>query len=167
MSLPKVLKNFNLFVDGQGYAGLVEELTLPKLDLKMDEIYNGGMDAPIDVEMGMSKLECDFTLSEYNSDVVKHFGLRNGAQVPLTLRGGLDDESGVVPVIVNLNGAWKDLDLGSWKAGEKAPLKVGVTLRYYKLTIGGEDMVEVDVPNMVRIINGEDQLASMRDAIGL
>ena len=167
MSLPKVLKNFNLFVDGRGYAGLVEELTLPKLDLKMDELYNGGMDAPIDLEMGMSKLECDFTLSEYNSDVIRQFGLRNGAQAPLTLRGGLDDETGVTPVIVNVRGAWKDLDLGSWKAGEKAPLKVMVTLRYYKLTIGGEELVEVDVPNMVRIINGEDQLAAMRDAIGL
>jgi hypothetical protein len=167
MSLPKVLKNFNLFVDGRGYAGLVEELTLPKLGLKMDEHYNGGMDAPIDLEMGMSKLECDFTLSEYNGDIIKQFGLRNGAQVPLTLRGGLDDETGVTPAIVNLRGAWKDIDLGSWKAGEKAPLKVSVTLRYYKLTIGGEDMIEIDVPNMVRIINGEDQLASMREAIGL
>ncbi len=165
--IPKILKNFSLFVDGRGYAGLVEELTVPKLSLKMDDLYSGGMDAPIDLEMGMEKLECDFTLSEYNTDVINQFGLRDGAQVPLTLRGGIDDENGVTPVVITLRGAWKEADLGSWKAGEKAPLKVGVTLRYYKLEIGGSTLVEVDVPNMVRSINGVDQLADMRAAIGI
>ncbi|ODS24444.1 phage major tail tube protein [Candidatus Endobugula sertula] len=165
--IPKVLKNFNLFVDGKGYAGLVEDLTLPKLSVKMDELYTGGMDAPIDLEMGMDKLECDFSLCEYNTDVIHQFGLRNGAQVKLSLRGGLDGETGVTPVVVTLTGAWKDIDMGNWKAGEKPSLKVNVTLRYYKLTVEGNDLVEVDVQNMVRKINGVDQLESMRSAIGL
>jgi hypothetical protein len=167
MMIPKVLKGFNLFVDGVGYAGLVEDVTLPKLSLKRDDHYNGGMDAPVDLEMGMDKLECDFTLSEYSDAIIKQFGLRNGAQVPLTMRGGLDNESGVIPVVVTLKGAWKDLDMGSWKAGEKSTLKAMVSLRYYKLAIGGTDLVEIDVENMVRIIDGVDQLAPMRDAIGL
>jgi hypothetical protein len=165
--IPKVLKGFNLFVDGQGYAGLVEDITLPKLSLKREDLYNGGMDAPIDLEMGMDKLECDFTLSEYSEAVIKQFGLSNGAQVPLTLKGGLDGETGVTPVVVTLRGAWKDLDMGNWKAGDKPTLKASVSLRYYKLTIGGTDLVEVDVENMVRVIDGVDQLAPMRDAIGL
>ncbi len=166
--IPRVLKNFNLFVDGIGYAGVVEDLTLPKLSVKMDDLYTGGMDAPIDLEMGMDKLECDFSLCEYKPEVIKKFGLRSGAEVPLTLKGGLDDESTTVtPVEVKLKGIWKDIDMGSWKAGDKASLKVSVTLRYYKLTIGSEELVEVDVPNMVRKIDGVDQLASMRDAIGV
>ncbi len=167
MIIPKVLKNFNLFVDGNGFAGLVEEVTLPKLTLKMDDLYNGGMDAPIDLEMGMDKLECSFSLSEYNENVIRQFGLRDGAQVSLSLRGGLDAEAGVIPVVVNLVGAWKDLDTGSWKAGEKAPLNVSVTLRYYKLTMDAQELIEVDVTNMVRVIDGADQLADMRAAIGL
>ena len=68
MAIPRVLKGFNLQIkldgtDNKTYAGLVEELTLPKLGLKRDDVYNSGMDAPIDLEMGMEKLECDFTLS--------------------------------------------------------------------------------------------------------
>ena len=165
--IPKILKNFNLFVDGRGFAGLVEELTLPKLSVKMNELYTGGMDAPIDLEMGMEKLTCDFTLCEYDVNVITMFGLRNGAQVTLTLRGGIDNETGVTPVVVNLVGAWKEVDMGNWKAGEKAPLKVNLTLRYYKLSINNQDLVEVDVNNMVRVVNGVDQLADMRAAIGL
>ena len=31
IELPHVLKNMNLFVDGRGYAGRVDEIKLPKL----------------------------------------------------------------------------------------------------------------------------------------
>ena len=165
--IPKVLKNFNLFVDGRGYAGRVDEVTLPKLGLKTEEHRAGGMDTPIELELGMNKLECDFTLSEYDPEILKVFGLSSGAQVGMSMRGGLDGEAGVSPVVVTLTGAWRDLDLGNWKAGERAPLKVSVALRYYRLTIDGEDLVEVDAENMVRKIAGVDQLESMRAAIGL
>ena len=172
--IPKVLKNFYLFITqgslGGMYAGLVEELTLPKLSLKMDEYRNGGMDTSIDLEMGMDKLECDFTLSQYDTDILQMFGLRDGAQAQLKFLGGLDGEGSadnVVQVEVLANGALKDLDLGSWKAGEKSTLKSSVTLRYYKLSVGGSPQVEIDVPNMVRKINDVDQLAAMRAAIGL
>jgi len=165
--IPKVLKGFNLFVDGRGYAGRVEEVTLPKLTIKTDELKVGGMDVPIELDMGMDKLECDLTVSEYDAEIIKMFGLGNGAQVPLTLRGGLDDESGVTPVVITLRGAWRSLDFGSWKSGDKAPLKVSVALRYYRLEIGGKELVEIDPINMVRKIDGKDQLEAMRGALGV
>jgi Phage tail tube protein FII len=63
--LPKILRNFNVFVDGRGYAGKIDEITLPKLTIKTDEYRAGGMDIPINIDMGMEKLEADFTFSEY------------------------------------------------------------------------------------------------------
>jgi len=165
--IPKTLKNFNLFVDGRGYAGRVEELTLPKLSIKTEEIKAGGMDVPIELDMGMEKLECELTIAEYDSEIIKMFGLNNGAQVPLTLRGGLDDETGITPVVVTLQGAWRALDFGNWKAGEKAPLKVSVALRYYRLEMDGQELVEIDAINMVRKIDGKDQLEGLRGALGI
>ena len=32
--MAKILKNFNLFVDGRGYAGKADEVTPPKLTIK-------------------------------------------------------------------------------------------------------------------------------------
>ncbi len=55
--LPKILRNFNVFVDGRGYAGKIEEITLPKLTIKTEEYRAGGMDIPISIDMGMEKLE--------------------------------------------------------------------------------------------------------------
>ena len=46
--LPKILKNFNVFVDGLGYAGRVEEITLPKLTIKTEEYQGAGMSAPVE-----------------------------------------------------------------------------------------------------------------------
>ena len=53
--LNDILKNMSLFVDGRGYAGNVDELNLPKLALKTEEFRGGGMDAPIEIDMGMEK----------------------------------------------------------------------------------------------------------------
>jgi P2 family phage contractile tail tube protein len=133
--LDDILKNMALFVDGRGYAGNVEELTLPKLTLKTEEFRNGGMDAPIEVEMGMEKLESEFTLTRFDKNVLKLFGLAPGQLTPLTIRGAVISDDGTqTAVVVNLQGIVREMDPGNWKPGEKATLKVMLALRYYKLT---------------------------------
>lgn len=163
-----VLKNMNLFVDGRGHAGKVDELNPPKLTLKTEEHRAGGMDAPVELDMGMEKLETDFTLSSFDKEVLKQFGLAPGSQIPLTIRGALESEDGTVtPVIINLRGKIKELDFGSWKPGDKAQLKAVVALRYYKLTHGQDVVHEIDAEGMIRTVNGVDQLAGQRTALGL
>ena len=54
--IPKILKNFNLFIDGRGYAGKCDEVNPPKLNIKSEEYRAGGLDAPIPIDMGMEKL---------------------------------------------------------------------------------------------------------------
>ena len=77
----KVLKNFSLFVDGRGYAGKAEEVTPPKLTIKTEEFRGGGMDAPIDIDLGMEKMECQFILVDFDAELMKLFGLVDGNAV--------------------------------------------------------------------------------------
>lgn len=166
--LDDILKNMSLFVDGRGFAGNVEELTLPKLTLKTEEFRNGGMDAPIEVEMGMEKLESEFTLTRFDKNVLKLFGLAPGQLTPLTIRGAVISDDGTqTAVVVNLQGVVREMDPGNWKPGEKATLKIMMALRYYKLTHGGDVVHEIDIPNMVRTIGGVDQLSAVRSALGI
>jgi P2 family phage contractile tail tube protein len=166
--LDDILKNMALFVDGRGFAGNVEELTLPKLTLKTEEFRNGGMDAPIEVEMGMEKLESEFTLTRFDKNVLKLFGLAPGQLTPLTIRGAVISDDGTqTTVVVNLQGIVREMDPGNWKPGEKATLKIMMALRYYKLTHGGDVVHEIDIPNMVRTIGGVDQLSAVRSALGI
>ena len=46
MTVIRLLKNINLFIDGRGYAGKVDEFDPPKLTIKTEEFRAGGMDAP-------------------------------------------------------------------------------------------------------------------------
>ena len=166
--LDDILKNMALFVDGRGFAGNVEELTLPKLTLKTEEFRNGGMDAPIEVEMGMEKLESEFTLTRFDKNVLKLFGLAPGQLTPLTIRGAVISDDGTqTAVVVNLQGIVREMDPGNWKPGEKATLKIMMALRYYKLTHGGDVVHEIDIPTMVRTIGGVDQLSAVRSALGI
>lgn len=165
--MPKILKNFNLFVDGRGYAGRAEEVSPPKLALKTEEFRGGGMDAPAVIDLGMEKLESSFTLVEYDPEILKQFSLVSGNSVQITLRGALVDDNTTTPMVIGLRGMFTELDMGKFKAGDKATLQCSVACRYYSLEIDGQNIVEIDVDNMVRKIDGQDVLADIRSALGM
>jgi P2 family phage contractile tail tube protein len=163
--IPRILKNFSLFADGRGLAGLIETLTLPTITLKMEEFRGGGMDAPVEHDMGMEKLEGTFQLQEYNPDIMALLGQTN---VQFTARGAIRrDGEDAVAVVVNMTGMIKQKEPGDWKAGESSMPTFSYTLRYYKLTVDGREIYEIDKVNMVRRVNGVDQLATIRQAIGV
>ena len=167
MAIPKTLRNFTAFVDGRGYAGKVDEIELPKLTIKTDEYRGGGMDAPVELDVGMEKLEAGITFAEYDPDIFSLFGLTDGNSVGITLRGVRQGDAGIDSVIINVTGIFKELDAGTWKTGETGTLKASLALRYYKLTIAGAALIEIDVENMIRSVGGKDQLAAQRTALGL
>jgi P2 family phage contractile tail tube protein len=165
--LPKLLKNFNAFVDGKGFAGRIEEIQLPKLTLKTEEFRAGGMDIPVQIDLGMEKLEAELTFAEYDADLFRLFGISGGNSIAFTLRGGLQGVGETESVVINLRGVIKELDAGTWKPGDKTSLKCTVAASYYKLTIDNRELIEIDAENMIRKINGTDQLSSLRSAIGV
>ena len=130
IELPRVLKNMNLFVDGRGYAGRVDEIQLPKLTLKTEEHRAGGMDLPVELDLGMEKLEAQLTISDFDPELFKLFGLLDVSEAQLTLRGAIQAQGQTAqPVVVNLRGGWKELDPGTWKPGDKSTLTVMVAAR--------------------------------------
>jgi P2 family phage contractile tail tube protein len=166
--IPRVLKNFSLFVDGRGLAGTVGTLTLPTLTTKMEEFRGGGMDAPVEIDMGMEKLETSFELFDYDENVLSLYGLADGAATQLTARGALvRDGEAAAAMVVNMTGVIKGMEPGDWVAGDQTTMTCQVALRYLKIVIGGREVVEIDKVNMIRRINGQDQLATIRAAIGV
>ncbi|GFR11868.1 uncharacterized protein TNCT_218041 [Trichonephila clavata] len=73
----------------------------------------------------------------------------DGNSVSLTLRGGLQGSGSndIEGVIINLRGIFREFDFGSWKPAEKATLKCTVAAHYYKLTIGGNELIESMLKN--------------------
>lgn len=168
MAASDVRKNLNLFVDGRGFAGQIEEFNPPKLSLKTEEFRGGGMNAPIKLNMGTEAMDCDFTLLQYSKDVLALFGLAQGSTVPLVAREALESLDGTVtPVIHTMRGIITEVDPGTSKGGEKQVLKFMLNLNYYKLQHGSTVVQEIDIQNMVHLVNGVDQLAAQRSALGI
>lgn len=166
--IPQTLVNMNLFVDGKGYAGLATELTLPKLKRKTEDFRAGGMDGPVKMGMGMEALEAGFTLAGVSKDVLVFFGVADESAFNGNFRGAFKDQKGaVVAVVATFRGLLVEVDPGSWKAGDKAETKFNAALSYYKLELDGEVIFELDPANCVRVINGKDEVAEERKAIGL
>ncbi|RZM83781.1 phage major tail tube protein [Pseudoalteromonas rubra] len=164
---PKILKKFKLFVDGKGYLGIADEIQLPKVTVKTREVTSG-FQAPIELDVGqLEKLEGSITLLEYNADMLKLLGDWSGATTPLTARGAIQAQGQPPqPVVVTLEGYFKEVDMGNWKDGEEAKLTMQYTVQKYKLEINNEVIYEIDLYNDVRKINGTDQMALLRAAIG-
>ncbi|AGL83033.1 P2 family phage contractile tail tube protein [Pseudomonas protegens] len=166
--IPETLANMNLFVDGISFQGDVPSLTLPKLTLKTEEHRVGGMDVPVELDMGMEKQEAGFTTTGVRRESLKMFGLADGSGFNGVFRGAFKGLKGkVTPVIVTLRGLLKEVDMGDWKSGDKAEVKHNVALTYYKLEVDGRLIYEIDALGMKRVINGVDQLAAQRSALGL
>lgn len=168
MGARSIRKYFNLFISGIGYAGEVEEVNPPKLTLKTEEFRAGGMAVPIELTMGMEKLEADYTLVTYDPTTIAGFGVVEGNTLPFVLREAIEAMDGTITASIHtMRGKIKALDSGTSKAGEVPKLKATLALNYYKLQVGDTVIHEIDVENMIQVINGTDALAATRTAIGL
>lgn len=166
--IPEMLTNCVMFVDGVSFSGDVPSMTLPKLSIKTEEYRGGGMSGPVDLPTGLEKLEAAFTTNGVRKEALKFFGLADQTACNLVFRGSFKGQKGTVKAVtVTLRGSLKEVDMGDWKPGDKAEIKHAVAITYYKLEIDGRVMFEIDFANMVQVINGVDQLAAERSALGL
>lgn len=166
--IPKIIKNFNLFVDGQGFAGRVDDTDLSKvLALVTEDHRGGGMDTPVRIDMGVETPEVSFSMAEHNPIIFKKFGLIDQNSVQLTFRAAQVDDRTVLPYIINARGMYMSIDAGTIEAGKKTPLKATLSCRYIRISAMGESVIEIDVDNMVRSVGGADQMAAIRGVLGM
>jgi len=162
------LTELNLFVDGQGFAGNVKEIKLPELALKTEEFRAAGMDAPVDLDKGMEKLELTFSATKQCAATLSLFGVSKNNGVQLSARGSLESYDGsTIPVVINMTGKVTKIADGAWQPDGEVATEYTLNLNYYKRTQDGTVLHEVDVLNYKRIINGTDQLEEKRKHLGL
>ncbi|EHM0385326.1 phage major tail tube protein, partial [Escherichia coli] len=60
-----------------------------------------------------------------------------------------------------------EIDTGEGKQGEDTESKISVVCTYFRLTMDGKELVEIDTINMIEKVNGVDRLEQHRRNIGL
>lgn len=170
MALAKILKNFNVFHNGENWMGKCTEFTVPKLARKVEAIRAGGMNGEVEVDLGMEKMESTQTYAGPMRQVYEQWGISKIDGVMLRFAGYIEDddsEGSGDSVEVVMRGRYKEIDPGSAKGGEKSEFKTTMSLTYFKYSINGQVVVEIDLVNFIEIVNGVDRLAEQRKALGL
>lgn len=164
-ALPKSIKGFTAFVDGRGKAGRTTSGKLPVIKEKTEDFRDGGMNGSSDLSFGIDKMEAELGFAELDRDILKASGSRN---LPITLRGSQEGEDGTTEAVVaTFRGLVTEVDPGEWGDPKKSEVKLKLTPDYYRLTIGGEEIYEIDIIGGVHRVGGVDLLAQRRANLGL
>ncbi|VWC47653.1 major tail tube protein [Burkholderia lata] len=169
MGMPRKLKGFNLFQNGENFVGQVVEVTLPKLTRKMEDYQGGGMSGPIKVDFGQEGIQLEWTCGGFMRSVLGQYAITKHDGVLLRFAGGYqsEDSTNVDAIEIVIRGRHSEIDPGTAKSKEDTAFKVTTVASYYKLSVNGQDVIEIDFVNMVEKVNGNDLFAALRNAIGL
>jgi hypothetical protein len=167
--LPRVLKDFTLFIEGVGYAGLAEEITLPKLTRQMEDYQAGGMLGPVKLDLGMDAMSLEFTIAEFNPDLLKMWGTANASGINARFLGGLvsQDGGGEEAVEISVRGRFEEIDPGTAKKKENGKLKIKMPLTYYRYNHNSEVLIEIDLISGKESVGGTDLSAAVMKALGI
>lgn len=169
MSLPRKLKNFVLFNDGNAYLGEVPEVTLPVLAIATADYRGGGMPGTIKMDMGLQAMTLEWKAAGMLVDAIRQFGTAriDGVMLRMTQALQADDTDVITPAEIVMRGRHSEIAMGTAKAGEMSETTFKTELSYYKLRVDGVDVVEVDMVNMRYIVGGVDRMAETRGALGV
>lgn len=164
MSYPKTIRNWNAFVDGINYFGIVTEGKLPELKIQT-AAHRGNMDAPVGVDVGMEAMSAELTFAEWRPELVKAFGTVTRFVMRPAAR---DITNGAVDgMIATVGGQITGNTFADLKTGNEHPLKLMMDVRYFRFEHNGEELLEIDIEAHKRIVGGVDQLADIRAAMGI
>lgn len=164
--LPKIIKDAILSVDGIGYAGRVENIDWPKLARKMEEYRAGGMNGPVEIDMGGEKLEMSFEAAEQDGELISQYGVCsiNGIRFRINASAESDNPdcaSDGIEVIGT--GRFREIELGSYKGGDVQKTKYAVALATFKYSRNSRTIIDIDYANNIFVVDGVDLLEKRRE----
>ena len=171
MALPSKLKYLHLFNEGDIYLAQVESFTPAKLTRKLEAYRGGGMNGAAHVDLGLDDeaLSVEWSIGGYELLALRQIGWTKISGVMLRFSGAIqrEDSEEYDAVEIVVRGRHKELDRGEYKQGENSATKISTLCTYYKESVNGETIVEIDTVNFIENIDGKDRLAGARRAIGL
>ncbi|BBF92349.1 phage major tail tube protein [Blastochloris tepida] len=163
-----IIKAATVFVDGRGKLGTAEKIKVPALKKKREDHRGGGMLGTRKVSYGLEAIEFPFELSALDPHVLGQFGVRTGQDVPFTVRGYLDGiRNQEHTAIIQMRGEIGEIDPPDFEPGKKSMTKFTVDVAALKFIVDDAVIYDIDLDNDVYVVNGVDEWAPVRRALGL
>jgi len=169
MAIPKKLRLFTMFVDGDNYIGKIPSVTLPKITRKTEDYQGGGMLGSAAVDLGLDSGALDASMVV--GGMVEELILKWGGDIDeLRTRfvGEIYSRGTSSLLEVEMRGRITEVDQGEAKQGDDTSHTYALKNTYYKLSVDDKPLLELDLLNFIYKRNGKslypDRIAS---ALGL
>lgn len=164
----EAVNNFNLYENGSRLIGITSEVNLTELNSITQEVSGTGVLGTYNAAIigFFEHLSQEIPFRMFGKSVMSLY--KQGDPVDLTLRAakqstvkatGALDVSGLRLVF---RGKAETLAIGTIGQGRQTDSSVTVGLTYILIEDSGEKLLELDKLNEVFIVNGEDQLAKIK-----
>ena len=164
--MSKPLTSFSAHFEGTALESKVKSVDLPTIAEETQDYRGFGMGAPVKVAVGMQAMETVITLGELSASMLSAYGIDQGKNVGLVIRGAVGGGSAIDAVVVSLRGRITQVEFGTWQDGEMAETSITLDTRYIKLTKAGQVALEIDIENNVKNIGGKNLLETVQTALG-
>lgn len=170
-SVPEKLINCKVYLDSNNLVGLAD-VQLPSLEVMTDTIKGAGIAGEIDsptvghyqsMQVGINFRTVTPEFARLAAQKAHQLDIRGAVQVFNAALG----QSEIQAVKVVVSARTKKADLGKLEAGAAQENSWEGEVVYLKLFIAGEERIEIDKLNFICVIDGEDQLAGVRTALGM
>ena len=160
------ITNANAYLNGSTLIGRLEEIELPGIKFKMQDVQALGVFAELELPAGLEKMEAKL---KWNAIYGDNFKTESPLKtVTLTVKSNMKQHGAAgslkdIPVTLTVSGVFKEIPLGTVKGTEKIDgLEHTMTVYYLKLEEDGKQVYEVDVFNNIIKFGSEDILDQFR-----
>jgi P2 family phage contractile tail tube protein len=165
-----ILQGFTVYIAGVDHGIDCEEIGLPTPQVVQQEYRGGGMDLAVNHGMAaLEALEATFKFAGHARNILQQVARGPGKFLTVTARGAvMNTLTGEHDAhVVVLQGQFNQHSRDSWKRGEKGGLEVTMSgILAYRYEIAGNVVHEIQAYPPRRVINGNDELASINTILG-
>ncbi|WP_170000590.1 phage major tail tube protein [Campylobacter sp. RM9328] len=165
--VPQVVQEANVYINGQGYLGVVKTLNIPKIEQDMIEA-KGALSG--NFASGVIKpVEMEFKLNVLDKNMYLGYGLNTwNNRIPFLFKASIFQagKGEAQPFSMAVTGDIIEIDPGSFESGKELEITVKLAVHFLDINIDKIPMVLFDVENMICLIGGVDYLAKVRSNLG-
>jgi len=167
--MPAVLKNFNVRVDGDSYAGTAKTINLPEIVKKTEDFRAAGMIGDIKLDMGFEAMEATVNYTGVDKRHIAQLAYCGVSALPIRYIGAYERQDTCTHVVrdVYMRGSVTNLPLGELELGSINEHELTYSVTYLKIVDDGVTLLEVDFVNGIFIVGDKDMTSEINAQLGL